>query len=213
MNVGTLGKTTIAASAIALLVGTSAAVGAEAPTTASAYVNPDTGTATENGNVAEGSSCMSPDRRDRQALSDEGGSNRNVHVDACLSTSDGAPFDGMATFASTGRGSISACPDPDQAVAQVPQVMNGPRLAFVHDHDGDGRNDHCHQTGYQERDAAGDEEYHVRVNNDTKRGRQRVTFCYDPEQDASADASGQPAGHGCADSSVKSRVVVVWTRR
>ena len=188
------------------------AMAGETPSTASAYVNPDTGAATENANVSEDSSCTSPDRRDRQTVSDAGGSNRNVHVDACLSTSDAAAFDGMATFASTGRGSISACPDPDQTVAQVPQVMNGPRVAFVHDHDADGRNDHCHQTGYQERDAAGDEEYHVRVNNDTKPGRQKVTFCYDPEHDAAADASGQPAGHGCGDSGARSRVVVVWTR-
>lgn len=89
--------------------------------------------------------------------------------------------------------------------------MNGPRIAFVHDHDGDGRNDHCHQTGYQEKDAAGDAEYHVRVNNDARPGRQRVTFCYDPQIEAQADAGGQPVGHGCADSEARSRVDVVWT--
>lgn len=202
----------IVAGAVLTLAGGSVAMGAEAPSSASAYINRDTGAATENGNVTDGSSCASPDRRDRQALSDEGGSNRNVHVDACLVDEEDKAFDGMATFASRGSGSISACPDPDQLVAQVSQVMNGPRVAFVHDHDSDGRNDHCHQTGYQEKDAAGDEEYHVRINNDAKPGRQKVTFCFDPQQDPAADSTGQPDGHGCADSSASSRVVVVWTK-
>lgn len=190
----------------------SAAVGAETPSDASAYINRDTGAATENSNVKEGSSCTSPDRRDRQPVSDAGGSNRNVHVDACLTQEDGSAFDGMATFASRGAGSISVCPDPDQVVAQAPQVMNGPRVAFVHDHDSDGSIDHCHQTGYQAKDAAGDDEYHVRLNNDGRPGKQKVAFCYDPEQDTQADAAGQPAGHGCADSSAKSKIVVVWTK-
>ena len=202
----------IVAGALVVVGAGSVATGAEVPSGASAYVNRDTGAATENTNVKEGSSCTSPDRRDRQQVSDDGGSNRNVHVDACLTHADGSAFDGMVTFASRGAGSISACPDPDQVVAQAPQVMNGPRVAFVHDHDSDGRIDHCHQTGYQEKDAAGDEEYHVRINNDGRPGRQRVAVCYDPEQDAQADAAGQPEGHGCSDSEVRSRVIVRWTR-
>ncbi len=201
----------VALAAVSAVLGASGASGAGAPSTASAYVNPDTGAATENGDVEADSSCETPDRRDRQAVSDEGGSNHNVHVDACLGSGDGA-FDGMVTFASKGAGAISACPDPDQVVAQAPQVMNGPKIAFTHDHDGNGRVDHCHQSGYQEKDAAGDDEYHVRVNNDAAPGKQKVRFCYDPQQDAEADGSGQPAGHGCEDSSVKSKVVVRWTK-
>jgi hypothetical protein len=121
-------------------------------------------------------------------------------------------FDGTVTFQSRGPGAISACPDPDQVVAQAPQVMNGDKVAYVHDHNGDGRNDHCHQTGYQSKDAAGDDEYHVRLNNDSSTGFQRVTFCFDPQQDAAADASGQPSGHGCSDTDVKSRVRLRWVR-
>ncbi len=56
------------------------------------------------------------------------------------------------------------------------------------------------------KDAAGDEEYHVRLNNDTEPSRQRVVFCFDPQQDSAADASGQPAGHGCRDTDIKSKV-------
>ena len=188
------------------------ALAADAPVRAIAYVNPDTGAATENGNVEPNSDCDAPDRRDRQRLSPEGTSERNVHVDACLIDEQGDPFDGAVTFVSRGAGSISACPDPDQTVAQAPQVMNGPKLAYVHDHDGDGRNDHCHQTGYQMRDAAGDEEFHTRLNNDRAPGRQRVTFCFDPEQDPAADASNQPSGHGCNNTEIKQRVQIRWVR-
>ena len=182
------------------------------PTKAVAYINPDTGAATENGNVEPDSDCGMPDRRDRQKLSAAGGAEKNIHVDACLTTEDGAAYDGTVTFESRGAGAISACPDPDQVVAQVSQVMNGERVAYLHDHNGDGRNDHCHQTGYQVKDAAGDDEYHVRINNDTKPGRQRLIFCFDPQQDAAADASGQPAGHGCSDADVRSSVAVRWVR-
>ena len=193
-------------------VGASSALGAGAPERAVAYVNPDTGAATENGNVNPNSDCEAPDQKDRQRVSAEGGSERNVHVDACLQDGQGQPFDGMVTFASRGAGSISACPDPDQSVAQAPQVMNGSKVATVHDHNGDGRNDHCHQSGYQMKDAAGDEEYHVRLNNDGAPGRQKVSFCFDAEQDPAADASGQPSGHGCGDSDVKSKVLIRWVR-
>lgn len=189
----------------------SIAAAAEGPSRAVAYINRDTGAVTENSNVTQGSSCETPDRKDRQELSDEGQSNRNVHVDACLFDTNNDAFDGTVTFQSRGRGAISACPDPDQTVA-VPQVMNGEKVAYVHDHNGDGRNDHCHQTGYQSKDAAGDDEYHVRVNNDSKSGRQRVIFCFDQEQDVEADASGQPEGHGCGNSGSKSRVRIRWVR-
>lgn len=207
-------KRSIVGLAIAMTIGVapSSALGAGTPTRAVAYVNPDTGAATENGNVDPKSDCDAPDRRDRQRVSSEGASERNVHVDACLQDGQGQPFDGTVTFASRGAGSISACPDPDQTVAQAPQVMNGPQVAYVHDHNGDGRNDHCHQTGYQMRGAAGDEEYHVRLNNDVSPGRQRVAFCFDPEQDPAADASSQPSAHGCRDTDLKSRVVIRWVR-
>ena len=196
----------------ALVAGSSLALAGGGPVKGVAYINPDTGSATENSSVRKNSDCGSPDRFDRQRRSAAGGSERNVHIDACLFNAKNAPFDGSVTFASRGTGAISACPDPDQAIAQLPDVMNGPKRAYVHDHNGDGRNDHCHQTGYQSKDAAGDDEYHVRVNNDTKAGRQRVVFCFDSEQDAESDASGQPKGHGCRDeaANVKSRITIGW---
>lgn len=201
------------ATLIALAVSVPGAVlAADHPTRAVAYINPDTGAATENSNVDPDSDCEMPDRRDRQKVSSEGTSENNVHVDACLTTDDGAAYDGTVTFESRGAGAISACPDPDQVVAQVPQVMNGERVAYLHDHNSDGRNDHCHQTGYQMKDAAGDEEYHVRLNNDSKPGRQRLIFCFDPQQDPAADGGGQPDGHGCSDADVRSRIVVRWVR-
>ena len=177
-----------------------------------AYINPDTGSTTENPNVRKNSSCERPDRFDRQRRSIAGGSENNVHIDACLFNDQGSPADRTVTFANRGVGAISGCPDPDQSVAQLPQVMNGPKRAYLHDHNGDGRNDHCHQTGYQMKDAAGDEEYHIRVNNDAKAGRERVIFCLDEQQDADADASGQPTGHGCGDASrrEKSRITIRW---
>ena len=202
----------VALTAVAGLAAVIPAYAAEAPARVVAYINPDAGAATENGNVAANSDCGSPDRRDRQKLSTTGTSDRNVHVDACLFDPEGEPFDGTVTFASRGRGAISACPDPDQSVAQVPQVMNGPRVASVHDHNGDGRNDHCHQTGYQMKDAAGDDEYHVRLNNDASGGRQRINFCFDAEQDPASDATGQPSGHGCGNTELKTRVIIRWVR-
>ena len=197
--------------ALAVLSGSVAVAGGSGPRSV-AYINPDTGSATENPNVRENSDCENPDRFDRQKRSAAGAAERNVHVDACLFDGEGAPFDGAVTFASKGVGAISACPDPDQAVAEAPQVMNGPKRAFLHDHNGDGRNDHCHQTGYQMKDAAGDEEFHIRINNDAKAGRQRVVFCFDEEQDVEADAAGQPTGHGCGDATdaQKSRITVRW---
>lgn len=198
---------------LALMVTVSSvALAGEGPSRAVAYINPDTGAATENPDVKEGSSCSSPDRRDRQALSSDGGSERNVHVDACLFDDGGDAFDGLVTFESKGKGAISACPDPDQVVAQAPQIMNGEKVAFVHDHDGDGRIDHCHQSGYQMKDSAGDNEYHVRLNNDSRKGTQRVVFCFDPQQDAQADASGQPQGHGCSNIETKSKIRIRWVR-
>lgn len=199
---------------VLVLVGATSTVAtaAGAPSGAVAYINRDTGAATENSDVDENSSCSSPDRRDRQTLSDEGGSERIIHVDACLFDQNDVPFNGAVTFESKRVGAISACPDPDQIVAQAPQVMNGEKRAYVHDHDGDGRIDHCHQTGYQSKDAAGDDEYHVRVNNDSRSGVQRVIFCFDPQQDVQAGASGQPADHGCSDATTRSKIRVRWVK-
>ena len=179
------------------------------PAVARSYINPDTGMATENKTVNDNSSCEYPDRKDRQRLSDEGETNKNVHNDACIFTRAGKPFDGPVTFKSRGVGTISACPDPDQGTLPV---QNGPKVAFTHDHNKDGRIDHCHQSGYQSKDAAGDEEYHIRLNNDSEPGKQIVTFCYDPDQNPTAAQNRQPDRHGCNDEMVKDRIVIRWRR-
>lgn len=165
---------------------------------------------TENKSVDDNSSCETPDRRDRQRLSDEGETNKNVHNDACIFTRAGKPFDGPVTFKSKGVGTISACPDPDQQA--FPSLENGPKVAFTHDHNKDGRIDHCHQSGYQSKGAAGDEEYHIRLNNDSQPGEQVVVFCYDPDQNPTAVQNRQPDRHGCRDESVKDRIVIRWRR-
>jgi Zn ribbon nucleic-acid-binding protein len=154
---------------------------------ASSYINRDTGMATENPDVEQGSNCANPDRSDNQQLSTTGTTNRNVHNDACLfagSRETVSTVDGPATFESTGVGVISACPDPDGA---------GPKTATL---SGDGKR--CHQTGYQEKGTPGDLEFHVRLNNSTTPGEQRVTFCSDPDTD------------GCADETVKQTITINW---
>ncbi len=180
------------------------------PVSAASYINPDTGAATENANVDEDSSCETPDRRDRQRLSDEGASNKNVHNDACLFDAQGEAFDGTVTWVVKGVGAISACPDPDLTTAVATPVTNGPKTATIHDHDGNGRVEHCHQSGFQEKDMEGDAEYHARLNNDSSPGRQRVIFCHDPDQDAAGDAADQPEGHGCSDETIKDRILIRW---
>ena len=182
LAVAALAAGTVAASA-------GSAVGAHGPARASSYINRDTGMATENSDVSIPSNCASPDSADLQALSPAGTTTRNVHNDACLFAADGSVADGPATFESFGVGGISACPDPDGA---------GPRTAVAHDHNGDGRNEHCHLSGYQLRNAPGDREYHARLNNTTTPGQQRVLFCYDVDQD------------GCLDEAVVSQVAVGW---
>lgn len=86
--------------------------------------------------------------------------------------------DAPATYDSSGVGFISACPDPENA---------GPKYAVLSDTNGDGRNDRCFQSGYQEKGVAGDLEFHARLNNTTTAGRQSVVWCYDPDRDGCSD--------------------------
>lgn len=168
-----------------------------APARAQAYIRADTGLATFNPDVDPGSNCATPDQSDIQPLSDPGSTARNVHVDACLFSSGAAAgatqsdVDGPATFEAFGVGGFSACPDPDGP--------NGPKTSVAHDHNGDGRNEHCHQSGYQMTAAAGNLEFHARVNNSAPPGQTRVLFCHDPDQD------------GCLDERVLSQVAIGWT--
>lgn len=183
---------------------------APAPAQAVSYINPDAGAATANPSVDPGSDCETPDREDRQVLSDAGMTTRNVHNDSCLFDASGDDFNGAATYESTGVGHISACPDPDSVTDSTGTVTNGPGVAFTHDHDGDTFADHCHQSGFQSKGVAGDGEYHARLNNTSAAGDQNVTFCSDPEQDAAMAAGSQPAGHGCGDTTVKDLIVIQW---
>ncbi len=170
------------------------------------YINPDIGKATENFSVDDDSSCFSPDRYDRQRLSSPGTTNRDVHNDACFfedssyggyssysvsaqSHNDDEKQDAPATYQSTGVGYISACPDPDGA---------GPKFAIFQDRNGDGRKDFCFQSGYQEKGVAGDKEFHARMNNTNRAGKQYVVWCKDDDR------------NGCSDESVKDRITVEW---
>ena len=156
---------------------------------AASYINPDTGAATENPDVNRNSSCTDPDQRDKQRLSDRGTVNRNVHNDACFLDDKGEKVNGPASFQSSGVGSISACPDPDGA---------GPEYARLSDTNRDGRNDLCFQSSYQVTGAAGDLEFHARLNNTSMPGTQYVVWCAD------ADANG------CRDERVKDDITIKW---
>ncbi|SHN78482.1 hypothetical protein SAMN05660350_02622 [Geodermatophilus obscurus] len=157
---------------------------------AASYINPDTGAATENPDVKRNSSCADPDQRDKQRLSDAGTVNRNVHNDACFLDDEGKKVNGPASFQSSGVGSISACPDPDGA---------GPEYARLSDTDRDGRNDLCFQSSYQTTGAAGDFEFHARLNNTATPGTQYVVWCADADAD------------GCRDERVKDDITITWT--
>lgn len=159
---------------------------------AASYINPDAGA---NPNVDPNSSCSRPDRYDRQRVSTRASGNpgnRNVHNDACFLDMNGNKADGPASFQSYGVGYISACPDPDGA---------GAKYAILRDTNGDGRNDLCFQSGYQEMvlpTAAGEQEFHARMNNVSTEGKQRVVWCSDADAD------------GCSDENVKSAITIYW---
>ena len=157
----------------------------------SSYINPDTGAATANADVNPGSSCFDPDQYDMQQFSAPGTTTRNVHNDACFLDRDGNKLDGPASFESEGVGYMSACPDPDGA---------GPKVAVLTDKNGDGRKDLCFQSGYQQKGTAGDNEFHVRLNNNTGMvGTQYVTWCADADRD------------GCQDEWQKSTIRIDWS--
>ena len=176
--------------------------GGDEPGRAVSYINPDIGEATENRSVDEDSSCSSPDRYDAQRRSFPGSTARNVHNDSCFfegrnETGDRSTVDAPASFVTSGRGFISACPDPDGV---------GPKFAVLSDRNRDGRFDGCFQSGYQDMgvpgvaDRPGDFEFHVRLNNTTNMpaGEQRVAWGYDPDQD------------GLSDTDVKDKITINW---
>ena len=159
------------------------------------YINGDAG---KNADVDPNSSCFNPDQYDMQKFSDPATGNpgdNNVHNDACFLDSNGNKVGKNigATFQSSGTGYISACPDPDGT---------GPAIARLRDLNGDGRNDSCFQSSYQESaipGTAGDDEFHVRMNNRKRDGLQRVVWCSDADAD------------GCADEDVKQSIRIEWT--
>jgi hypothetical protein len=152
-----------------------------AVTSAVAYINPDTGAATANPDVAANSSCATPDQADIQTTSPIGSTANNVHVDGCLFAGS-ARADAPASFQSSGVGSFSACPDPDGADAKT-GVLSSDGLR-------------CSQSGYQT-SGTGSTEFHVRANS-TVPGVQTVVFCSDAD------------GDGCGDETAVSTVVITW---
>jgi len=147
---------------------------------AASYINGDAG---KNADVDPNSSCFRPDQYDMQAFSTAASGNpgnNNVHNDACFLDDRGNKVGKNigATFQSRGTGYISACPDPDGA---------GPAIRILRDLNGDGRNDSCFQSSYQERGVAGDFEYHARVNNTGMAGSQDVKWGMDRDADGRID--------------------------
>ncbi|MBA3747095.1 MAG: hypothetical protein H0W96_06325 [Solirubrobacterales bacterium] len=149
---------------------------------AASYINGDAG---KNADVDPNSSCYRPDQYDMQAFSSAASGNpgnNNVHNDACFLDDRGNKVGKNigATFQSRGTGYISACPDPDGA---------GPAIRILRDLDGDGRNDSCYQSSYQENPAlaAGNFEYHARVNNTGMAGSQDVNWGMDRDADGRID--------------------------
>ncbi len=63
---------------------------------------------------------------------------------------------------SCGVGNISACPDPDDGGPEFARLGVGPTGKA---------NTRCVQGGYRDKNAAGDDEFHARLNS-TKRGQQ-----------------------------------------
>ncbi len=148
--------------------------------TPSSYINGDAG---KNADVNPNSSCFSPDQYDLQKFSTAASGNpgdNNVHNDACFLDGNGNKVGKNigATFQASGTGYISACPDPDGA---------GPAIRILRDLDGDGRNDSCFQSSYQEKGIAGDLEYHARVNNTGMTGEQKVKWGMDRDADGRID--------------------------
>ena len=149
---------------------------------AASYINGDAG---KNADVDPNSSCYRPDQYDMQAFSSAASGNpgnNNVHNDACFLDRNGVKRgQGIgATFQASGTGYISACPDPDGA---------GPEVRILRDLNGDGRNDSCFQSSYQDNPAlaAGDDEYHARVNNTGMAGSQQVKWGMDRDADGRID--------------------------
>lgn len=149
------------------------------------YINPDIGAATANPDVNANSSCFDPDKYDMQAFSPAGTATKNVHNDACFLDDRGNKVgeNTGASFQSRGVGFISACPDPDGA---------GPKIAILRDLNGDGRNDSCFQSGYQDKGIAGDDEFHARLNNNTAAaGTQSVKWGRDADADGRIDGDDE----------------------
>ena len=147
------------------------------------YINGDAG---KNADVDPNSSCYRPDQYDMQMFSSAASGNpgdRNVHNDACFLDDRGNKVGKNigATFVASGTGYISACPDPDGA---------GPAIRILRDLNGDGRNDSCYQSSYQENPAlaAGNFEYHARVNNTGMAGQQQVKWGMDRDADGRIDS-------------------------
>ena len=149
---------------------------------AASYINGDAG---KNADVNPNSSCFNPDQYDMQKFSSAASGNpgdSNVHNDACFLDGNGNKVGKNigATFQASGTGYISACPDPDGA---------GPAIRILRDLNGDGRNDSCFQSSFQENPnlAAGNFEYHARVNNTGMAGSQDVKWGMDSDGDGRID--------------------------
>jgi hypothetical protein len=163
--------------------------------------------------TANDNDCDNPDRDESNLLGDE------EVVRGCLTDQFGDPFpaedggEGSATFESEGpEGSgIFECRDDDGE----------------HDHDDDGRLDHCHIDDDDDNDDDGGlidgsdnaGEWDITIDNESDAnttatpGDQTITFCYDPEAPTDGGDDPDAPGAGCADEddAVTDTLVKHWT--
>jgi hypothetical protein len=134
---------------------------------------------------ATGTSCTNPDKEETNALG------QTEAITVCVKDQFGDAFGGDITLESAGVGDFLACP------------------GVTHDHDGNGTQEHCHITAAQ---VGGDGTVSgISIENAVAPGDQTVTVCSEGEIGGGAGSGNPaPAGHGCADESVKDTLVKHW---
>ncbi|MGI8774688.1 MAG: calcium-binding protein [Actinomycetota bacterium] len=162
----------------------------EATTAGITFLNPAPGDPTPPGGpVPAAGKCTPADTDETNQLGD------SEFVRFCVTDQFGNPFSGPVTFESTGpEGSgFTACSG-----------------GTLHDHDADGRSEHCHTT------TGTDGTARATINNtsdtfqDATPGDQVVTACSDQQSPGAAPPAAPPVGHGCADETVKASVTKHW---
>ena len=159
------------------------------------------GAQTTNQSPPANAGCDGNETPDRDETNEIGNTDPNNPsrelVAVCMTdTFGGAPVGEAITFESvgpSGSGIFGCSPDERTDPATVL-----PGSGTLHDHDGNGRFDHCHTVAGNSGEAT------ALINNvsgtgvNAQPGDQTITACSDPETNLAAGAASQPANHGCA---------------